>query len=135
VLELTDRFVREADAPDHGHVRLTVEGRQDDLLRFGSHRVHPNVVRSVLFDWPAVVEYHVRQTAAGLEVSVVFGDPGGFAPADVAGRLRAALEAAGIRGAEANVEIVDAVERHPLTGKARRFITSPETPPLSAVSA
>jgi phenylacetate-coenzyme A ligase PaaK-like adenylate-forming protein len=121
--ELTDRFVREPDAADHGHLRVTVEGRQDELLRFGEHRLHPNVVRSVLLDWPAIVEYQVRQHATGLGVAVVLGGTGRFDAEPLAGRLRSALDAAGVSGAEVQVTVSEAVERHPLTGKARRFIT------------
>jgi phenylacetate-coenzyme A ligase PaaK-like adenylate-forming protein len=118
--ELTDRFVVVPDAPGHGHVRVTVEGRQDDLLRFGPTRVHPNVVRSVLLEWPEIIEYQVRQTPAGLDVSAVTNR--GLDEAAVARQLAAALAGAGVPEAEVRVASVDGLERHPLTGKSRRFV-------------
>ena len=69
--ELTDRFVRHDDAPDHGHLRATVEGRADQVFRYGTTELHPIVVRSTLVKTPTIVEYQVRQTANGVDVDVV----------------------------------------------------------------
>jgi phenylacetate-coenzyme A ligase PaaK-like adenylate-forming protein len=69
--ELTDRFVRQPDAGDHGHLRVTVEGRADDLFHYGALVVHPLVIRGVLVGAPAVVEYQVRQTPRGIDVAVI----------------------------------------------------------------
>jgi len=46
--ELTDSFVREPDAPDHGFLRARVNGRADDILHYGGIDVHPHVVASVM---------------------------------------------------------------------------------------
>jgi phenylacetate-coenzyme A ligase PaaK-like adenylate-forming protein len=69
--ELTDRFVEAPASPVDGHLRVTVEGRQDELFRWGATVVHPLVVRSALLDHPAIVEYQVHQLCDGVEVSVV----------------------------------------------------------------
>ena len=69
--ELTDRFVEQPPAPDHGHLRATVEGRADEVLRFGDVDIHPLVIRQVLVKTPEVIEYQVRQTATGIDVAVV----------------------------------------------------------------
>jgi phenylacetate-CoA ligase len=121
--ELPDRFVRQPDAAGHGHLRVTVEGRADDLLRFGEVVVHPLVLRSVLVDTPEVVEYQVTQTRRGAHVAVVA--PGGVHEPALAARLAAALGGAGVHAAEVTVESVAAVARHPDTGKTRRFVTRP----------
>jgi phenylacetate-CoA ligase len=121
--ELPDRFVRQPDAADHGHLRVTVEGRADDLLRYGDVMVHPLVLRSVLVDTPEVVEYQVTQTRRGAHVEVVA--PGGVHEPALAARLAAALRGAGVPAAEATVESVAAVARHPDTGKSKRFLTRP----------
>ena len=121
--ELPDRFVRQPDAAGHGHLRVTVEGRADDLLRFGDVVVHPLVLRSVLVDTPEVVEYQVTQTRRGVHVAVVA--PGGVHERGLAARLAAALGGAGVHGAEVTVESVAAVARHPDTGKTKRFVTRP----------
>jgi phenylacetate-CoA ligase len=89
--ELPDRFVRQPDAADHGHLRVTVEGRADDLLRYGDVMIHPLVLRSVLVDTPEVVEYQVTQTRRGAHVQVVA--PGGVDQPGLAARLAAALAA------------------------------------------
>jgi phenylacetate-CoA ligase len=119
--ELPDRFVRQPDAADHGHLRVTVEGRADDLLRYGDVVVHPLVLRSALVDTPEVVEYRVTQTRRGAHVEVVA--PGGVDQAALAARLTAALGVAGVAGAQVTVESVAAVPRHPDTGKSKRFLT------------
>jgi hypothetical protein len=64
---------------------VTVEGRADDLLRYGDAVVHPLVLRSVLVDTPEVVEYQVTQTRRGAHVRVVA--PGGVDQAGLAARL------------------------------------------------
>jgi phenylacetate-coenzyme A ligase PaaK-like adenylate-forming protein len=121
--ELPDRFVRQPDAAEHGHLRVTVEGRADELLGFGDVVVHPLVLRSVLVEAPEVVEYQVTQTRRGVHVGVVA--PGGVDAPALAARLAAALGGAGVHGAEVTVEPVPAIARHPDTGKARRFVTLP----------
>lgn len=121
--QLPDRFVRRPDAADHGHLRVTVEGRADDLLRYGDVMVHPLVLRSVLVDTPQVVEYQVTQTRRGAHLRVVA--PGGVDEPALAARLAGALRAAGVRDPEVTVETVAAVARHPDTGKSKRFLTRP----------
>ena len=69
--ELTDRLIRHPDAPDHGHLRATAEGRADDTFRYGSVEVHPLAIRTVMVKSPSVREYEVRQTESGAEVAVV----------------------------------------------------------------
>ena len=121
--ELPDRFVQQPDAAGHGHLRVTVEGRADDLLRFGAVVVHPLVLRSVLVDTPEVVEYQVTQTRRGAHVAVVA--PGGVHEPALAARIAAALRGAGVPAADVTVESVAAVARHPDTGKTKRFVTRP----------
>jgi phenylacetate-CoA ligase len=121
--ELPDRFVQQPEAADHGHLRVTVEGRADDLLRYGDVVVHPLVLRSVLVDTPEVVEYQVTQTRRGAHVAVVA--PRGVHEPALAARLAAALGGAGVHAAEVTVESVAAVARHPDSGKSKRFLTQP----------
>jgi phenylacetate-CoA ligase len=125
--ELTDRFVQQPDAAEHGHLRVTVEGRADELLGYGGVVVHPLVLRSVLVDTPEVVEYQVTQTHRGAHVAVVA--PRGVDEPALAARLAAALGGVGVGAAEVTVESVPAIARHPDTGKARRFIPQPAAAP------
>jgi phenylacetate-CoA ligase len=121
--ELTDRFVQQPDAAEHGHLRVTVEGRADELLGYDGVVVHPLVVRSVLVDTPEVVEYQVTQTRRGAHVAVVA--PRGVDEPALAARLAAALGGAGLHAAEVTVEPVPAIARQPDSGKARRFLVRP----------
>jgi phenylacetate-CoA ligase len=118
--ELTDRMVQHPAAPDHGHVRVSVEGRSDDVFAYGDLRVHPLAMRAVFVKAAEVSEYQVRQTARGIDATVV-----ACAPVDcatLAVRLRDALASAGLPEPTVAVERVDRIARHPETGKVARFV-------------
>lgn len=118
--ELTDRF-RPVDGPwPDGHLRATVEGRNDEPLRWGEVEVHPLVVRSALLHHPEVLEYQVHQTADGLTVdAVTTGElDAATASAEVADQLRQA----GLAEPRVVIRAVDAIRRDPTTGKVRRFV-------------
>jgi phenylacetate-coenzyme A ligase PaaK-like adenylate-forming protein len=120
--EIGDRFVRQPDAPDHGHLRARVEGRADEVLRFGSIEIHPLVIRSVLVKTPEVSDYQVRQTARGIEVTAQADAALEIDPLRRA--LVSSLAAAGLRDPEVVVRAVPVLERHEDTGKLRRFIAA-----------
>jgi phenylacetate-CoA ligase len=119
--QLDDRFTRAPDSPAHGHVRATIEGRCDDILRFGALEIHPLVVRAVLLKHAEITDYQVRQTARGLELLAVAD--ASLSETALCRELHAALAAAGLRGAELRVFRVDAIPRHAETGKLKRFVT------------
>ena len=124
--ELTDSFVRQPDASTDGHLRVRVDGRRDDELRFGDVIVHPLAVRTVLVTSPEVVEYQVRQTTDGIDIAVVPAASCDGVDADaLASRLTDSLTRAGLDEPVVRVQVVDAsaIERHPITGKTKRFIT------------
>jgi phenylacetate-coenzyme A ligase PaaK-like adenylate-forming protein len=123
--ELTDRFVRHADLDGRGHVRATVAGRADEVFRYGPVEVHPLVVRTVIVKTPAVVEYQVRQTSSGIDVDVVVDRY--VDVRSLAADLEASLRSAGVPDPHATVRPVRTIERHPETGKARRFVPLPES--------
>ncbi len=118
--EIEDSFVEQPRAVDHGHLRAVVRGRSDEILRYGAIEVHPLVVRSVLVKTPDVADYQVRQTARGIEVTLV--PEGDVDVPRLAARLRAALSEAGLRDAEVVLRTVPALQRQAGTGKLRRFI-------------
>ena|SRR5690349_5312201 len=115
--ELTDRFVLAPPSPDHGHLRARVEGRADDVFRYGDVEVHPHVIRSALVRTPVAREYAVRQTREGVDVSVVAQGDCGSLGAD----LEQALRLAGLPDPRVNVRLLDSIPPHPATGKVRRF--------------
>jgi phenylacetate-CoA ligase len=118
--ELTDTFIRQPDAADYGYLRARVEGRNDDVLHYGTVDVHPIVIRSVMVKTPEVIDYQVRQTRCGVDVFAVTAD--GFHLGGLSDRLCVALVDGGLRSPDVTVRPVDHLDRHPVTGKLRRFI-------------
>lgn len=116
---LTDSFVEQPPVPGHGYLRARVEGRADDVLRFGDVPVHPLAIRTVMVHTPAVVDYRVRQTASGIAVSAV--GSGDIDSEGLRDRLVAALSQAGVPGPEVDVEVVPELPLDPDSGKLRRF--------------
>jgi phenylacetate-coenzyme A ligase PaaK-like adenylate-forming protein len=118
--ELTDVFVQQPSAAGHGHLRARVQGRSDDDFRYGAVTIHPLVVRSVMVRSPDVLEYQVRQTPTGIDVSVVAERT--FDVESLQGRLGAALSGAGLTHPGVAVHRVSNLARDPSTGKLRRFV-------------
>jgi phenylacetate-coenzyme A ligase PaaK-like adenylate-forming protein len=118
--ELNDRFVRHPAVPEHGHLRATVVGRSDDVLRYDRATIHPHVISAVIVKTPAVLDYQLRQTARGIEL-VALAD-GGLDVAFLRDRVAAALTAAGLDAPEVTVRAVPALERNAETGKLRRIV-------------
>src|SRR6266511_183992 len=118
--ELTDAFVRQPDAPDHGHLRAHVHGRADEVLHYQGVVVHPHVIRSVLVTSPQILDYQVRQTPHGIKVDAIAA---GTADTEVpSARLAEALAHAGLSQPEVSIRIVNDLQRHHQTGKLRRFL-------------
>jgi phenylacetate-coenzyme A ligase PaaK-like adenylate-forming protein len=118
--EMTDSFIRQPDSPEHGHLRATVSGRSDEVLRWEGIEIHPIVVRSVLVKSPDVIDYQVRQTDRGIDVSAV-----GTATLDVESLrdcLTDALGNAGLATARVTLRTVGTLQRHHETGKVQRFV-------------
>jgi phenylacetate-CoA ligase len=123
--ELNDVFV--AALEDYPYLRARVRGRSDDVLRYETGGetadVHPVVISEVMVRSPDVVDYQIHQVPRGIVAYVVAGDR-----LDVDGlvaQLRNGLAAAGIQGPTVTVERADRLERHPLSGKLRRFVPLP----------
>ena len=73
---------------------------------------------------PAVREFQIRQTERGADiVAVIDGD---FDPSAVAAAVKRSLRQAGVASPQVRFCRVGALDRDPMTSKARRFI------PLSA---
>ena len=118
--ELTDSFVQQPNAPEHGFLRARVHGRTDEAFSYGAVTIHPLVVRSVLVRAPDVLEYQVRQTPTGIDVTAVADH--GLDIAALRERLASALAGAGLADPDVAVRSAPNLDRHPATGKLRRFV-------------
>jgi phenylacetate-CoA ligase len=129
--ELTDRFVAVQDSAADGHLRVTVDGRADDIFRYGAIEVHPIVVRTVMVATPAAAEYQVRQTGRGISVAVVANDR--LDESSLAASLAESLHQAGLRAPEVTVKVVASIRRDRRTGKTRQFVPTADTPGSQAL--
>ena len=118
--ELADSFTRQPDSPDHGHLRVTVVGRSDEILHYPGADVHPVVLRSVLLTHPGVVDYVATQTPRGVAVLALTERDVDLPRLRT--DLRAALGRAGLADPEVHIDAVDSLPRHRETGKLRRVI-------------
>jgi phenylacetate-coenzyme A ligase PaaK-like adenylate-forming protein len=122
--ELTDRFTP-AGTSGGGALRASVEGRSDDLFRYAEASVHPFVIGAPLLHAPAVREFQIRQTERGADIAAVID--GDFDPSAVEASVKRSLRQAGVASPQVRFCRVGALDRDPMTSKARRFI------PLSAL--
>jgi phenylacetate-coenzyme A ligase PaaK-like adenylate-forming protein len=118
--ELADRFVRYPALPGSGFLRAEVEGRSDEVFRYGGIEVHPLVLRTVLLKISRVLDYQIRQTDSGVDVAVVTDGP--IDAPGLAAAIERGLSEAGLMSPVATVREVGMLPRHPETGKVRRFI-------------
>ena len=118
--ELTDRFIRHPADRGSGLSRAVVEGRADDVFKYGQLAVDPLVIRTVMVRTPTALDYQVRQTERGIDVCVVLDGP--LDHAALTASLQQSLRAAGLLRPHVRVHAVTDIARHPQTGKARRFI-------------
>jgi phenylacetate-CoA ligase len=95
-----------------------VAGRRDDDFRYGAGIVPAGVFRHVLGTDPRISEYQVRQTRDGAEI-VIVGTPDVMA---VTAALEDALRRNGVDAPTVSVTSAATIERHPTTGKLRRFV-------------
>ncbi len=121
--ELTDSFVRQPDASDHGHLRAKVCGRADAALHYPDVDIHAHIVASVLVMSAEVLDYRVRQTPRGIDVEALAVVP--INSDRLAEDLAGALADAGLKDPAVSIRIVNHLERIADTGKLRRFIPLP----------
>lgn len=102
----------------------SIDGRADDVLRLPGRdgrtvAVHPLTLRSPLAGLPELRQYRIVHDAAGLTVEAVLAPGHGDAPREIGRRLSAALADRGVTGTAVAVTPVEAIERHPGSGKAK----------------
>jgi phenylacetate-CoA ligase len=104
-----------------------VQGRLEDLFIYGpGTRVHRYVFASVLGLEPGVIEYQVRQTPAGADITVVTDGP--VDTGRIGREISTALSRLGLPDPVIHVCPAAALDRTAM-GKLRRFIPLPRTAP------
>ena len=124
--ELTDRFTL-AGTSAGGFLRASVEGRRDDVFRYGTTTVYPFALTTALLRAGQVREYQVRQTARGADITVVAD--AGLDEAALTAAVEHSLRQAGVTQPQVTINRAEAIARDPRTGKARRFVPSPSSRP------
>ena len=124
--ELTDRFTP-AGTSAGGFLRASVEGRREDVFRYGTTIVHPFALTTALLRAGQVREYQVRQTARGADITVVAD--AGLDDAALTAAVEQSLRQAGVRQPHVIINRAEAIARDPRTGKARRFVPRPSSRP------
>lgn len=119
--ELNDRFVQQDSAAEHGFLRATVEGRSDEMLRYGKVDIHPLAVRSVMVKTPGVLDYQVTQTPSGIDVAVVAD--ANLDTVTLQRQLADALRTAGIADPDVKLRRTNKLERNAQSGKLKRFVS------------
>jgi phenylacetate-CoA ligase len=119
--ELTDRFTP-AGASAGGFLRASVEGRSEDVFRYGTTVVHPFALATPLLRAGQVREYQVRQTARGADITVVAD--AGLDDDALTAAVEQSLRQAGVRQPHVTINHAEAIARDPRTGKVRRFLPS-----------
>jgi phenylacetate-CoA ligase len=117
---IEDSFTQAPPAPGHGRLRASVEGRADEVLRWGTIEIHPLVIRAALLKHPEVLDYQVRQTADGVELALVA--PALDCAAALCEAIATALDAAGLTRPRVEARTVESLARLRETGKLRRFV-------------
>jgi phenylacetate-CoA ligase len=117
---LDDSMTPRPSLPGNGHQRATLEGRTDEVIRFGERQVHPIAVRSVLAHHAAVTEYQVRTTPRSMCVAVMAS--GSLDVTRIADELACSLASAGADGIAVSVTRAAELRRDTLTGKLPRFV-------------
>jgi phenylacetate-CoA ligase len=103
-------------------LRASVDGRREDVFRYGTTTVHPFALSTALLRAGQVREYQVRQTARGADITVVAD--AGLDDAALTAAVEQSLRQAGITQPQVTINRAQAIARDPRTGKARRFVPS-----------
>ena len=115
IVEIQEGF---SDYPAYRRI-TKILGRATNWFRYGEIRVHPMAFSDVLDLVKEVEEYQVVQTEHGGIVKLVCnGVPD---KEEIVSSIKQQLIKYGLKYPEVKVEIIDALPRHPETGKVKRF--------------
>jgi phenylacetate-CoA ligase len=121
--ELTDEITM-LDEPNPGPWTARriadIEGRSDDIFAYDRIEVHPYVFRSAIGRRRNVLQYQVRQTPTGADITLRAPTP--IDTNALARELVAALAALGLQTPDVQVSILETIPRPGNAGKLRAFV-------------
>jgi phenylacetate-CoA ligase len=97
-----------------------IEGRSDDIFAYDRIEVHPYVFRSAIGRRRNVLQYQVRQTPTGADITLRTATP--IDTNALARELVAALAALGLQTPDVQVSILETIPRPGNAGKVRAFV-------------
>ena len=97
-----------------------IEGRSDDLFAYDGVEVHPHLFRSAIGRRREVLEFQVRQTARGVDITLRTASR--LDTDALADELVEGLIALGLRTPAVRVSVVDDIPRPGNAGKVRTFV-------------
>jgi phenylacetate-CoA ligase len=97
-----------------------IEGRSDDIFTYDRIEVHPYVFRSAIGRRRNVLQYQVRQTPTGADITLRAATP--IDTNALASELVAALAALGLQTPDVQVSILEIIPRPGNAGKVRAFV-------------
>lgn len=101
------------------------QGRLDDTFVYANGlSVHPHLFRSALSQYPAIIEYQIRQTPHGATVGIVIV-AGTVDVQALHAKVTTALAALGLADPQVAIETLAALPRQ-ASGKLRRFVPLPD---------
>ena len=103
-----------------------IEGRSDDVFAYDRVEVHPYVFRSAIGRRREVLEYQVRQTTTGADITLRTTSP--IDTEALTRDLVDRLVALGLPAPEVQVSLVDAIPRPGNAGKTRTFLPLTKRP-------
>ena len=116
IVEIQEGF---SDYPAYRRI-TNILGRATNWFQYGDIRVHPMAFSDILDLAKEIEEYQVVQTEKGGKVRLVCnGEPD---KEEIVSSIKQQLIKYGLKDPEVKVEIIDALPRHPETGKVKRFV-------------
>jgi phenylacetate-coenzyme A ligase PaaK-like adenylate-forming protein len=121
--ELTDEVTvldEPSPGPWTGRRIADIEGRSDDVFVYDRVEVHPYVFRAAIGRRREVLEYQVRQTATGADITLRTPSP--IDTDALISELVDSLAALGVQTPDVRVSLVEAIPRPGNAGKVRTFV-------------
>ena len=99
----------------------SIDGRLEDNFVYGNVLICAEVFENEIMPEPGIDEYQIFQTKQGAKVWLVPNKGACIKTEQLTMRLKKALKSQGVPDPHISIQLVDHLERHPETGKLKRF--------------